>query len=88
VSRNMSKTLQKAEAAEPTVLLEAALNLSRCETSASERMTAFAALMAELAWAWPSFGQRTRAIIEKMCQNLPLEPTGEMWHLNLRLRSQ
>jgi hypothetical protein len=69
-------------------LLEAALNLSRCETNPGERVAAFAALVAELAGAWPSLGQRVRAIIQEMCEDLPLEQTGEMWRLNLRLRSQ
>jgi len=87
-----SETAVRSEAEETITLsgrlMEAALNLSRCELTSSERVSEFAAIVADLASAWPRLGQAVLPIIQEMCDDLPIGQTAEMWRLNLRLRSQ
>ena len=89
----MARKLRYDPKAEETItlsgrLMEAALNLSRCELTSSERVSEFAAIVADLASAWPRLGQAVLPIIQEMCDDLPIGQTAEMWRLNLRLRSQ
>jgi len=72
----------------PGILLEAALNFSRCVTTPGGRVTEFANLVAELTSLWPRLGEVIRPTIEGMCGDLPLSQTAEMWRLNLRLRTR
>jgi len=69
------------------LLLEAALNVARCEPTPAARVSEFAAIVADLISAWPRLGEVVRPTIEGMCDDLPLSQTAEMWRLNLRLRS-
>jgi hypothetical protein len=70
------------------LLLDAALNLARCESTPSARVAEFANTVAGLVSAWPRLGEAVRPTIERMCDDLPLSQTAEMWRLNLRLRSE
>ena len=70
------------------LLLEAALNLARCQPTPATRGSEFAATVADLVSAWPRLGEAIRPTIERMCEDLPLSQTAEMWRLILRLRSQ
>jgi len=68
-------------------LVEAALNLSQCAPTSAERVSEFAATVAELASMWPALGKEVLPGIQQMCDELPIDQTAEMWRLNLRLRS-
>jgi hypothetical protein len=70
------------------LLLEAVLNLARCEPTPSARVSAFASITADLVLAWPRLGESIRGTVEALCDDLPLSQTAEMWRLNLRLRCQ
>ena len=67
-------------------LLDAALNVARCAPTSAARVAAFADMASELVSAWPSLGEAVRPSIDRMCDDLPLSQTAEMWRL--RLRSQ
>jgi hypothetical protein len=68
-------------------LVEAALNLSRCALTPGNRVSAFASIVADLAFEWPALGLEALPRIQLMCDELPIDQTAEMWRLNLRLRS-
>ena len=70
------------------VLLEAALNLARCEVTRGERVSRFAEIISELAGAYPQLGEIAQPIVQEMCNDLPIGQTPELWRLNLRLRSR
>jgi tetratricopeptide (TPR) repeat protein len=70
------------------LLLETALHLARCQPIPATRVSEFAAIVADLVSAWPRLGEAIRRTIERMCEDLPLSQTAEMWRLILRLRSQ
>ena len=70
------------------LLLETALHLARCQPNPAARVSEFAAIVADLVSAWPRLGEAIGPTIERMCEDLPLSQTAEMWRLILRLRSQ
>jgi hypothetical protein len=70
------------------LVLETALHLARCQPNPAARVSEFAAIVADLVSAWPRLGEAIGPTIERMCEDLPLSQTAEMWRLILRLRSQ
>lgn len=69
------------------IILESALNISRQKASVSERVAEFSELAVQLVMEWPKLGELARPIIQWICEELSAEQTGDLWRLNLRLRT-
>jgi tetratricopeptide (TPR) repeat protein len=68
-------------------VLEVALNLSRANEMVADRVRDFSTSVAQLASECPSLGVVVRPIIQRICEDLPIELATELWRLNLRLRT-
>jgi len=69
-------------------LLESVLNIVRLEPNIASGINKFGQLMARLALECPFLGKTIRPFVQRLCEELPLEKTIELWRLNCRLRTQ
>ena len=83
-----------AKAKDPTLrplalsLVESTLNLSRRFSDRASGINNFSERIARMAACWPFLGEEIRPFIQRLCDELPLEETTELWRLNCRLRTQ
>lgn len=88
MARELSRGDQVDRALLISCLFECTFNLARGTSDRPRRIARFCELLAELAIAWSRLGEEGRAFVQRLCEELPVEQTTELWRLNLRLRTQ
>ncbi len=88
VAKQMNRSRMADTATSIPILLECVLNISRTRPAILNRIGDFSILTAQIAIEWPKFGEDARPTIQRLCQELPITQTPELWRLVLRLRTR